>query len=186
MYRGAVFMSIAIVALSLSLWLSIDYGIRKSKECTRLEQNQQGLLSDIREYKIRDSISVSSIRVLTMTNSELKTNFTSLTSVVRELGIKLSRLEAVSESKVESTYSFSAPIADSTARFATPHIDFRAKIDGSVLKAEIRSVDTLRQIVHRVPKRFWFIRYGTKYIEQEIFSSNPNTHLVYGRYIKVK
>lgn len=50
----------------------------------------------------------------------------------------------------------------------------------------IESRDTLRQIVHRIPRRFLFIRWGTKALRQEIISSNPHTRIVYSEYIRIE
>lgn len=50
----------------------------------------------------------------------------------------------------------------------------------------VESIDTLRQIVHRVPHRFLFFRWGTKAIRQEISSSNPHTRIVWTEYIRLE
>lgn len=50
----------------------------------------------------------------------------------------------------------------------------------------IAGIDTLRQIVHRIPRRFLFIRWGTKALRQEIVSSNPHTRIVYTEYVKIE
>ena len=47
-------------------------------------------------------------------------------------------------------------------------------------------VDTLRQAVHRIPRRFLFIRWGTKALRQEIVSTNPHTRIVYAEYVKIE
>ena len=44
---------------------------------------------------------------------------------------------------------------------------------------------SLHQVVHRVPRKFIFIPYGTKAIRQEVWLSNPNTELVYTEYIEL-
>ena len=49
----------------------------------------------------------------------------------------------------------------------------------------LASTDTLTQVVHRVPKKFLFIKYGTKAIRQEIVSRNPHTKIVFAEYIEV-
>ena len=56
----------------------------------------------------------------------------------------------------------------------------------SVGHGRIRSVDTLRQVVHRVPRRFLFIRWGTKALRQQIVSSNPHTRIVYTEYVRIE
>jgi hypothetical protein len=50
----------------------------------------------------------------------------------------------------------------------------------------ISSRDTLIQVVHRVPKRFLFFRFGTKAIRQEILSRNPHTNIIYTEYVELK
>lgn len=54
------------------------------------------------------------------------------------------------------------------------------------LDLRIQSVDTLFQVVHRVPKQWLFFRWGTKAIRQEVVSSNPHTKIVYSEYIELK
>lgn len=63
-------------------------------------------------------------------------------------------------------------------------------VDGVVTSdsvfCRVTGVDTLRQIVHRIPHRFLFIRWGTKALRQEISSSNPHTRIVYTEYIRLE
>jgi hypothetical protein len=56
---------------------------------------------------------------------------------------------------------------------------------GDSLQYAVRTVDTLHQVIHRVPRKFLFIPYGTKAIRQEVWTSNPNTELVYTEYIEL-
>ena len=57
-------------------------------------------------------------------------------------------------------------------------------MEGDSVECRVQSIDTIIQIVHRVPRKFLFIRYGTKGIRQEIVSANPHTHIVSARYIE--
>ena len=59
-------------------------------------------------------------------------------------------------------------------------------VAGDSVRCRIESVDTLRQVVHRIPHRFLFIRWGTKALRQEIASSNPHTRIVYTEYIRTE
>ena len=67
-----------------------------------------------------------------------------------------------------------------------PWVKVRGVICRDSIHCEIHSTDTLTQIVHRVPRRFLFFRWGTKAIRQEITSSNPHTRIVYSEYIRLK
>ncbi|MCL2041942.1 MAG: hypothetical protein FWG84_07905 [Bacteroidales bacterium] len=59
------------------------------------------------------------------------------------------------------------------------------EVDGSV-EAAIISRDTLVQFVHRVPRRFLGIPFGTKAIRQEVVTKNPYTEIMYTEFISLK
>lgn len=183
--RWNIFMTIAIVALGAALFVSMRYGIEKSRECRRLGTNQIALTEDIRTFRVRDSLNAASAIALTMTTSELAERMSDIRELVADMGIKLSRVESISQSAVQTSYDIHAPIIDSAVHHKTPHMSFDATISGSTISARIESIDTLTQVVHRIPKRLWFIRYGTRYMEQSIVSSNPNSRIIYDRYIKI-
>ncbi len=54
------------------------------------------------------------------------------------------------------------------------------------VNCKVQSVDTLIQVVHRVTRQFWFIKWGTKAIRQDIVSKNPHSQIVYTEYIELK
>lgn len=59
-------------------------------------------------------------------------------------------------------------------------------IDSGKVNLSVNTTDTILQIVHRVPKRFLFFRFGCKAIRQEIVSKNPYNRIVYSEYIELK
>ena len=71
-------------------------------------------------------------------------------------------------------------------RWRDPWVTVEGRIDGDSVACRVVSIDTLHQIVHRVPRRFLFIRWGTKAIRQEIVSSNPHTRIVHSEYIRLE
>ena len=81
-----------------------------------------------------------------------------------------------------------AVIIDSmqTFRWRDPWVTVEGLIERDSVACRVESTDTLRQVVHRVPRRFLFIRWGTKAIRQEVVSSNPHTRIVYTDYIELK
>lgn len=50
----------------------------------------------------------------------------------------------------------------------------------------VESRTTIDQIVHRVPRKFLFFRWGTKAIRQEVISRNPNSVITFTEYIELK
>ncbi|WP_353739197.1 DUF6549 family protein, partial [Muribaculum intestinale] len=59
-------------------------------------------------------------------------------------------------------------------------------IRGRDVELDVVSCDTIKQIIHRVPKKFWFIKWGCKAIRQEVVSTNPHTKITYTEYIELK
>jgi len=70
-------------------------------------------------------------------------------------------------------------------RWSDRHVSVDGIIRADSVSCHVVSIDTLQQIVHRVPRRFLFIRWGTKAIRQEVVSSNPHTRIVYTDYIEL-
>ena len=68
----------------------------------------------------------------------------------------------------------------------TPWVHIEGEVRRDTLLLDYHSIDTLHQIVHRVPRKFLFFRFGTKAIRQEIISSNPHTKIVYSEYIELR
>jgi len=66
------------------------------------------------------------------------------------------------------------------------YLTFKGCDEGDLLKADIFIVDTLVQFVHRVPKQWWFFKWGTKAIRQEVLSKNPHTKITYTEYIELQ
>lgn len=92
-------------------------------------------------------------------------------SVKAALDRKFSGLPKVPEAKV--------------FRWSDRHVSIDGVIRADSVSCHVSSIDTLQQVVHRVPRRFLFIRWGTKAVRQEVVSSNPHTQIVYTEYIEL-
>ena len=57
---------------------------------------------------------------------------------------------------------------------------------GDIMSYYTNDIDTLRQIVYRIPRRFLFIRWGTKALRQRIVSTNPHTRIVAAEYVRIE
>ena len=73
-----------------------------------------------------------------------------------------------------------------TFRWRDPWVTVEGVIERDSVACRVESTDTLRQVVHRVPRRFLFIRWGTKALRQEIVSTNPHTRIVHAEYVKIE
>ena len=187
--------SIIVVAIVVTLATIVcGYVIASlSDECGRLRANQRALLTDVELYRTRANESAASVEVLQLSVNEFRELRAKDAKHIEDLGIKLRRAESYAKSATTSTYEERLPLRDTIILRDTVRIfeggDKWSRVQGSVtadsIAYSLHSVDTLYQVVHRVPRKFLFIRFGTKAIRQEIVSSNPHTTLVYSEYVEL-
>lgn len=188
---------IAIIAAFLLLWRIYRL---EHDERQRLEANQHSLMTDVEYYRTRDSLSAAGVERLTLTNREFRRHAEELTRTVEDLQLKLRRLQAASRTAVATTYPVEVQLRDtlimrdtiavpdtlSRLYYQNPWVTLDGIIADSVFRGTIESRDTLVQIVHRVPRRLWFIRWGTKAVRQEVTTLNPYSRITYTEYIELK
>jgi Family of unknown function (DUF6549) len=182
----------------------------EKKERQRVEFNQDALLQKEQERYTaiingKDSINVLSTSQLRLTKREAKENRDSLVGIIKDLHIRLNRVQSVTTSTTSVDVNFDAPIVDRPVlitKHDTTYIDtmkcieykdaynlFSGCIDGDTLRnARIKTVIPLTQVIHRVPKFeiFGFIKIGTKGIKQEMFCDNPHATIEYSESISFK
>lgn len=169
-----------------------------NREKKRFEANQHSLLEQVNYYKTESGLNAASVEKLTLTNKEFKRSQEDLMNTIDELQLKVKRLQSVSQSGTNSHYEIKTEIRDSLIYIEGKTeilkcIDFKnawltvngCVVDGS-FSGYIDSRDTITQVVHRVPRKFLFFRYGTKGINQEVVSKNPYTMITYSKYIEFK
>lgn len=188
---------IAIITAFLLLWRIYRL---EHDERQRLEANQHSLMTDVKYYRTRDSLSAAGVERLTLTNREFRRHAEELTRTVEDLQLKLRRLQAASRTAVATTYPVEVQLRDtlimrdtvavpdtlSRLYYQNPWVTLDGIITDSVFRGTIESRDTLVQIVHRVPRRLWFIRWGTKAVRQEVTTRNPYSRITYTEYIELK
>lgn len=164
----------------------------------RLSNNQTALMKGVKIFKTQNGNYAALVDVLTLKVSELTDRNTSLEQTARELRIKLKRVQSYSQTATSTTIGVTTPVKDSAIihqgkRDTFKCIDYRdnwVRLQGCYLvnnfAGTIAIKDTIRQVVHRVPKQWWFIKWGTKAIRQEVVSSNPYTKIAFTEYIEVK
>lgn len=166
-------------------------------EKSRLKSNQTALLDSVATYRTKTGKLAASCQALELTNQELRESRADLESTVKDLGVKLKRVEAIARTATETKVEVRTEIRDSIVyrdtalvhlqaiHWADPWVNVRGEIEGRNISMAVQSRDTLNQVIHRVPKRFLGIPYGTKAIRQEIRSTNPHTVITYTEYIEL-
>lgn len=193
------YLIIICVVLGIVSTTLFSYVGKLKYEKERLSGNQQALMEKIEFYQTEAGKSAASVQKLELSKSELEEHCSDLMQTIDQLNIKVKRLEAASTTATETDIDISTSVRDSIIYRDTSFVKIQAidwmdpwvKVKGVLypdrkLELNINSVDTLVQIVHRVPKKWWFFRWGTKAIRQEIISSNPHTKIVYTEYIELK
>ena len=118
------------------------------------------------------------------------------------MGIRICRLEAASKSVTATRLELHAPLRETVRvalrdtlvvrdtvrlfRWRDAWVTVEGMLRDDSVACRVESVDTLRQVVHRIPRRFLFIRWGTKALRQEIVSSNPHTRIVYTEQVRIE
>lgn len=192
---------IALLVLSGLLWLRTVQLRSERTERRRVQSNNEVLTDSVEFYRTESGRHAASRQVLSLRASELEQYNARLAAQVRELRIRNRRLEAAATTATATIVELRARLRDTVVtreasggpivrdtlkvfRWADPWVTVEGLIDGDSVGCAVRSIDTLQQIVHRAPRRFWFIRWGTKAVRQEVVSSNPHTRIVYTEYIE--
>lgn len=171
-------------------------------ENRRLTQNQTALASDIEHYRTQLGQEAASAQALRLRCAEFEELRAADAEEIRRLGIRLRRVEAAGKNVTQTDLEVRAPLHDTIVihrrdtlpvidtargfRWQDPWVTVEGLLDGDSVACRVQSVDTLRQVVHRIPRKFLFIRWGTKALRQEIVSSNPHTRIVYTEYVRIE
>lgn len=128
---------------------------------------------------------------LTTTSTLLDTLLAASPQSTVEKGVRAERLadSLNSERLADSLNSerLADNLTDTTIHWRDPWVDLSLtpQPDGST-HLHLLCHDTLTQVVHRIPHRWWIFRWGTKALRQEIRSSNPHTKIVFSEYIEIE
>lgn len=190
---------ICLALAALCAWLGQALS-RCNKDRERLQNNQNALMQEVRLYETKLGESAASVQRLQLTKDELEGKYKAICQEAEDLGIKLKRLQSVSQTTTQAEIHAKAEIRDSIVYKPEIHLVDTLKafcwkdppwafvegvIDSGKVDLSISTNDTIIQIVHRVPKKFWFFRFGTKAIRQEVISKNPHNRIRYSEYIEL-
>ena len=188
-----------IIGVLIASLIAAVIGLRKERaEKERFKANQTALLAQVDYWATENEKSAADVLKLTLTVNELENSNAQLKATADELGIKLKRVQSASTSATKTEIKVVTQVRDSIVyrdSIITPikvfswrdaWTDVNGVIERDSVDLSIQSVDTLTTIVHKVPHKFWFIKWGCKAIKQTVVSSNPHTKITYTEYIEVK
>lgn len=101
---------IALVACLIALVASVGTCRRNASERERLDNNQAVLFDTLRTYHVRDSLNAASIGTLQLQLSEFKEHRAADVALIRDLGLRLRRVDAVAKTATVGTYNVKAEL----------------------------------------------------------------------------
>lgn len=170
---------------------------RERREVKRLLGNVTALMLDVDSFRTKDSLSVARAQVLSLTLKEYREVNAVQADRIESLGYKLSRTMRVQEVATETIHHIESPIRDRVLvdkmdtlvapcfSYATRWVEVSGCIVGRAFRGRVQTRAELDIVVHRVPKKFWFIRWGTKAVQVDVVSRDKDCEVVYNRYIEL-
>lgn len=201
--------ALMLVSAGLALFAFVAYRNMKADR-DRLKENQNILLhkGTVEFKQTNTGLSQASVPALTLRSSEFRQSGDTLLQVAKSAGIKTSRITEAATAAATTSVEFKTrvlrtivhdTVRDTVTRSLTtllpsrqlqlswndPWVSLSGTITDSIFHGSITSVDTLDIIVHRVPKRFLFFRFGCKQVRMDVISRNPHTQLTYARFLQL-
>lgn len=170
--------AVAVLTLVIALCLTVALYLNARADRDRLRQNQSLLLHN-GAVEIRQTTtgrSQASVPALTLRQKEFRQSNDTLLKIARTARIKPTRINEAATMATQTTDTIVASIRHDTAiTWHTPWQSLAATITRDTLHATITTNDTLDIIVHRVPRRFLFFRFGCRQVRLDVISRNPHT-----------
>lgn len=175
--------TILVMLVSISvLW---NMYITEKEERERQQSNVEVLNSDIKRYKLRDSLNVASVDALNYTVDELKKYRANDAKLIKELKLRPKDVEYITKIEIITKDSLIYKI-DSTGCFH--YNDQWLKVDACIRDSSmaIESRDSIAQVVHVIYKhRFLWWRWKVVGFRQEVVNFNPKSVIGYSEIVRV-
>ena len=188
-----------VLGLAVSVGILTKQLRHEREERKRYQNNTEALLEENQAFRTTEGKWAMTVQALKLEREEFLKYREEDAKTIASQGIKIKRLESMTSTVTTTELEMTAPIrtkppdpllSDSIELRTFYWSDTWTNISGIIASDSVslhyQSVDTLKQFIYRIPKRFLFIRYGTKGIRQTIQSSNENTKIIYNEYIELK
>lgn len=172
------------------------YANNLRKDNLRIKSNNIVLSSQLDTFRTKLGESASMVDRLSLTVKEFRQQNQELAERVKMLDLRLRRVSSYSINGYESSVTFTVPL---TTVFSMPNTKQEQRftwsntwnrVEGVIasdsVKCSVTHKDTIDQIIYRVPRKFLFIKWGTKKVSQIITLRDTNSSIVYSKYIELK
>lgn len=177
--RKYIIIALTFILLITSNILILRMNRTLRQDNDRLKNNQTALIEENEAYTGR-------IREMNLTIDEFKENYPKLQEELKREKIKARYLKDITSTNTSTIIERKVPVhdtvymeknGDTSKALIFNYTDPWNTINGTVLNDSVdiqyHGKDTLDIMAYRVPKRFLFIKHGTKYIEVKTSNRNP-------------
>lgn len=190
--KTKIYIGLFIIMLGMVCTISFQakYIKKQKANIERLDGNVTALTTDINHFKVNDSLNAATIQSLNITISEFKDMNIEAKKTIDALNIKYKRLLKVNQTitqenqdlilnKTIDTLILKDTIVKTvSASYRSPYLDLDIYDLGNQYQVKYESRDTIDQILENIPKKFLFIRYGTKGFKTTYVNRNPSAKIV--------
>ena len=180
------------VLMTLGVYLLFVKNGKLSDDNDRLSNNQTALTEKVQYYQTESGKNAARVTELTLKKDEFEKMCQEQVEVIKDLKLKLKRVESVSTTATNTSITVVTQLRDTLTVANVKHFNWSDSwnhihgiIDGNNVECTYEGNDTLNIVATRVPKKFLFFRWGTKYIQIDAVNSNPSSRILYNRTIKV-
>lgn len=184
---------IGLIILTMLVSISVLWNMysTEKEERERQQSNVEILNSDIKRYKVRDSLNIASVEALNYTVDELKKYRADDLRLINDLKIKNKNLESLTKVTTYTTDTIYKdhwhPAANNPncLEYSDKWATITACFKDSTVAYSLR--DSLDIAVSRVPKhKFLWWRWGTKGYKINVVNFNSRSSVEYVEYILVR
>lgn len=190
--KTKIYIGLFIIMLGMVCTISFQakYIKKQKANIERLDGNVTALTTDINHFKVNDSLNAATIQSLNITISEFKDMNIEAKKTIDALNIKYKRLLKVNQTitqenqdlllnKTIDTLILKDTIVKTvSASYRSPYLDLDIYDLGNQYQVKYESRDTIDQILENIPKKFLFIKYGTKGFKTTYVNRNPSAKIV--------
>ena len=190
--KTKIYIGLFIIMLGMVCTISFQakYIKKQKANIERLDGNVTALTTDINHFKVNDSLNAATIQSLNITVSEFKDMNIEAKKTIDALNIKYKRLLKVNQTLTQENQDLllnktidtlilkDTIVKTVSASYRSPYLDLDIYDLGNQYQVKYESRDTIDQILENIPKKFLFIRYGTKGFKTTYVNRNPNAKIV--------
>lgn len=190
--KTKIYIGLFIIMLGMVCTISFQakYIKKQKANIERLDGNVTALTTDINHFKVNDSLNAATIQSLNITVSEFKDMNIEAKKTIDALNIKYKRLLKVNQTITQENQDLllnktidtlilkDTIVKTASASYRSPYLDLDIYDLGNQYQVRYESRDTIDQILENIPKKFLFIRYGTKGFKTTYVNRNPNAKIV--------